>query len=94
VVRLAVVDYNLWIWHTILGMTGSHNNINMLQRSLVFATLVDSMIHLTTFEINGHHYTKWYYLDDVIYLRCSTSVKAISERLGLKKSHFALWNES
>jgi hypothetical protein len=32
----AVADYDLWIWHAFFGMAGTNNDINVLQRSLVF----------------------------------------------------------
>jgi hypothetical protein len=42
VVLEAVADYDLWIWHSLIGMTASHNDINVLQRSPIFARLVES----------------------------------------------------
>jgi hypothetical protein len=32
--------YNMRIWHALFGISGSYNNINVLQYSLVFASLV------------------------------------------------------
>ena len=43
-----------------LVLSGSHNDINVLQRSLVFASLVEGNYPSMNVNINGHNYNKGY----------------------------------
>jgi hypothetical protein len=79
VVLEAVADNDLWIWHVFLGMSGSHNGINVLQGSNVFSRLVECHTSLVNFVINGHKYNKGYYFVDDIYSRWATFVKTITD---------------
>ncbi|KAE8786778.1 Small RNA degrading nuclease 5 [Hordeum vulgare] len=36
----AVASHDLWIWHTLFDMPGFHNDINVLQQSLLFVRLI------------------------------------------------------
>jgi hypothetical protein len=84
-----VANDELWIARSFLGMAGSHSDINVLQRSLVFVKLVEGHSPPCNYEINGHAYANEYYLANSIYLRWLTFVKKIHEPLDQMKSHFA-----
>jgi hypothetical protein len=90
----AVASQDLWIWHAFFEMSGSLNDINVLDRSLIFAALAEGRTTPVNYTINGHEYTMGYYLADEIYPNWSTFVKTISRPLGAKRKYFASKQES
>jgi hypothetical protein len=85
-----VILQDLWIWHAFFGMPGSLlNDINVLNRSPVFAALAKGRTAPVNYTINGHEYTIGYYLVDGIYFNWSTFVKTIPRPLGAKRKYFA-----
>jgi hypothetical protein len=90
----AVASQDLWIWHAFFGMPGSLNDINVLDRSPIFAALAEGRTAPVNYTINGHEYTMGYYLADEIYPNWSTFVKTIPRPLGAKRKYFASKQES
>ena len=79
IVLEAVASEDLWIWHCFFAMQGTLNDINVLQRSHLFARLASGDAPACNYTINGHEYTKGYYLADGIYPPWCTFVKSIKE---------------
>jgi hypothetical protein len=84
-----VASNDLWIWHSFFGMPGSHNYINVLDRSPLFDNLAEGIASEVNYSINGHDYTMGYYLADGIYLSWATLVKTITHPMGNKRQYFA-----
>jgi hypothetical protein len=89
-----VASKNLWIWHAFFGMPGSHNDINVLQWSPIFAMLAEGQGPQVNYSINGNNYSLGYYLADGIYLSWATFVKTVPEPQGNKKKYFTKAQEA
>ena len=67
IILKAVASQDLWIWHAFFGMHGSLNDINVLDRSLIFVAFAEGRTTPVNYTINGHEYTMGYYLADRVY---------------------------
>ncbi|XP_021305553.1 uncharacterized protein LOC110431162 [Sorghum bicolor] len=94
IVLEAVASDDLWIWHTFFGMPGSHNDINVLNRSPLFDNLAEGKAPEVNFSVNGHNYVMGYYLADGIYPTWATLVKSITKPMGNKRQYFAKAQEA
>lgn len=84
----AVADHETWFWHAYFGMPGSCNDINVLNRSPLFAKLANGEHTPVEFEANGRTYNYGYYLADGIYPKWATFVKPVVSPQGKKELYF------
>ncbi|XP_059654282.1 uncharacterized protein LOC132300998 [Cornus florida] len=85
----AVASQDLWIWHAFFRMSGSHNDINVLDHSSVFNNIVNSQLPLVNYVVNGHHNRMGYYLSDGIYPKWATLMQTIPHLTTTKENLFA-----
>jgi hypothetical protein len=72
------------------GLPKSHNDINVLHRSPLFAKLVEGQAPEVNFSINGDDYSMGYYPANVIYpSRAALFVSSIPQPSGAKRTYFA-----
>ena len=62
-----VADYRVWIWHAYFGVTGSNNDLNVLQSSPLFNDQCNGVGLAISFVANGNQHNMGYYLADGIY---------------------------
>ncbi|XP_075645759.1 uncharacterized protein LOC142616889 [Castanea sativa] len=94
IVLEAVASFDLWIWHAFFGLSGSNNDINVLERSPIFSELEQGCALAVNYSIKGHEYTIGYYLTDGIYPKWSTFVKKVPSPRGQKRKLFAKAQEA
>ncbi|XP_071700372.1 uncharacterized protein [Rutidosis leptorrhynchoides] len=63
----AVASYDNWIWHAYFGMAGSNNDLNVLNASPLFDSLLTDTAPQVSYEIGDVDFDRGYYLADRIY---------------------------
>ncbi|XP_059668843.1 uncharacterized protein LOC132313925 [Cornus florida] len=89
-----VASKDLWIWHAFFGISGSHNDINVLDHSLEFNSIITSQILPVNFVVNGHYHRMGYYLFDGIYPKWVTLMQTIPYPTIAKEKLFAQRQET
>ncbi|XP_071701568.1 uncharacterized protein [Rutidosis leptorrhynchoides] len=84
----AVASYDNWIWHSYFGVAGSNNDINVLNTSDLFNSMLNEEMSDVPYQINGVHYRRGYYLADGIYPTWAAFVKGFSSAVDEKRSYF------
>lgn len=84
-----VASKDLSIWHSFVGMLGSHGDVNVLDNSLLFDTLVHGRTPSTSYVVTGRQYTMGYYLADDIYPHWATLIQTTSQPTTEKERLFA-----
>ncbi|KAK1425193.1 hypothetical protein QVD17_20539 [Tagetes erecta] len=85
----AATSQDTWFWHAYFGMSGSNNDLNVLNQSPLFNNLSNGTAPIVPFTINGNEYKYGYYLVDGIYPRWSVFVKTIPHATGDKRKRFS-----
>jgi hypothetical protein len=88
VILEAIATKSLRIWHTFFGLPGSHNDINIIQRSPIFDDLAHGRTMPIQFNVNNHEYTMGDYHADKIYPEWATIVKTKSHPVNEKDQTF------
>jgi len=76
------------------GISGTNNDLNVLDSSSVLHDYLANQAHDFSFEVNGHQYKGYYLLPDSIYLPWSIFVQTIHKPEEQKKVHFAKMQEA
>jgi hypothetical protein len=78
----SVASFDTWIWHANIGMPGSNNDINILDRSPLMSKIMLNDLPQFAFQVNGTRYNLVYFLADGIYPEWPVFVKSISVESG------------
>jgi len=76
------------------GVSGSNNDINVLNQSSLFTSILQGSAPSTQFIVNGNQYNMGYYLADDIYSKWATFVKTIPLPYSAKHKMFATKQEA
>ena len=85
----AIATHDLWIWHAFIGIPGSNNDINVVDRSPLVTDMLKGKAPEVEYTVNGNRYNMCYLLCDGIYPDWSIFMKTISEPQGRKRVLYA-----
>ncbi|KAF0712136.1 hypothetical protein AaE_012113, partial [Aphanomyces astaci] len=94
IIMEAVAGPDLWIWHSYIGLPGSNNDINVLDRSPLVEKLIDGVAPHCNYTVNGTTYSMAYLLVDGIYPNWPIFMKTISHPEGDKRKWYAKRQEA
>jgi hypothetical protein len=89
-----VADQSLWIGHAFFGMSGSNNDVNMLDRSPLVTNMLQGPSKDLTFNVNRNQHSRYYLLVDGIYPQWSCFVQTIHSPQDEKRAHYSKMQES
>ncbi|XP_071699050.1 uncharacterized protein [Rutidosis leptorrhynchoides] len=84
----AVASYDNWIWHAYFGMAGSNNDLNVLNASPLFDSLLTDTAPQVPYEIGDVDFDRGYYIADGIYPSWASFVKGFSSVVDAKRKYF------
>ncbi|XP_047052005.1 uncharacterized protein LOC124657506 [Lolium rigidum] len=90
----AVASQDLWIWHAFFGLTGSNNDINVLNKSKLFVEELKGQAPGVSYRVNDRDYEHGYYPVDGIYAEWAAFVKSIPMAQTEKQKLFAAFQEA
>lgn len=90
----AAASKSLWIWHAFVGIPGSNNDLNILDRSPILQRISSGEMPLYSYFINDVQYMLPYLLADGIYPDWAIFLKTLSQPEGDAEKFFAKLQES
>ena len=94
IVMEAVAGHDLWIWHAYIGIPGSNNDINIIDRSPLMSKLLKGVAPHVQYQVNGNDYSMAYMLVDGIYPNWPVFLKTISQPQGQMQQNYAKLQEA
>jgi hypothetical protein len=101
IVLEAVADYNLFFWHVSYGYPGTYNDLNILNLSPLFESMIDGSLEAlereagcVPFKIGDEEFNKCFFLVDGIYGNYSRFVKPIKAAIEEKDKRYTGWQEA
>jgi Plant transposon protein len=89
----------MWFWHAAYGFAGTLNDINVLNLSPWFGSLIDGSFQkleesVVPFQIHNESFDKMYILIDGIYPKYAQFVQGLTSPVGIKQKKYTGWQEA